>query len=48
MTIWMIGDDEIKDIKGAKDSINAIGILFQNKKTKVMRSRLVFSITTFY
>ena len=30
----MIGDDEIKDIKGAKDSINAIGILFQNKKTK--------------
>ena len=34
MTIWMIGDDEIKDIKGAKDSINAIGILFQNKKTK--------------
>lgn len=34
-SIWMIGDDINKDIKGSKVSINAVGFIFQKKKKEV-------------
>lgn len=46
--IWMIGDDLIKDIKGSKVSINAIGFIFQKKKKVINEFSPDYYFSDFY